>query len=285
MLSINLIKQAIVEANETEFSVPQNESRLYLEYNYDFTLKYGNNFIKEWYGSLYDTVIDGIIAKYSDPSDKRRARAVLMNSYGTNCDRRKIYSICKKLSDAKAVELLTTVNELTINIKKVIKNHCLHFERTTSDEHEFFARKVLLNIMKCVHSSEDDNRIHLFHLDELRDDGENVYRKLAAISLIALIPNDTNNEHMEDVRKFANAFHTRFSDNDKTLKIPTVERLNKGDIWLAGKKWYEQTKKEGSRFARLLINNDILPLVGNLPINVHKDFEEDQPLMDAMGEI
>lgn len=69
-------------------------------------------------------------------------RAVLMNSYGTNCDRRKIYSFCKKLSDAKAVELLTTVNELTINIKKVIKNHCLHFERTTSDEHEFFARKL-----------------------------------------------------------------------------------------------------------------------------------------------
>lgn len=285
MLSINVIKQAVVEANETEFSVPQDKSRLYEEYNQSFTLKYGRNFTKTWYGHLYDTVINEIISKYADESDERRALTVIINACGTNCDRNKIYSFCQRLSEAKkSVELVSTVNELTTNIKKVIKCHCLHYEKTTNDEYESYARTVLSNVMKSMRSGiDDDNRIHLFHLDEMRDDGENVYKKLAAISLIALIPNDANNEQMDEVRRFANAVHTQFSDIDKNSKLPTVEKINRDDIWLVGKKWYEQTKKDGSRFARLLINTDILPLAGNLPINVHKDFEEDQPLMDAIN--
>lgn len=285
MLSINLIKQAIVEANETEFSVPQGESRLYEEYNYSYTLKYGRNFTKAWYGHLYDTVINEIISKYADKSDERRALTVIINSCGTNCDRKKIFSFCQKLSESESIELLTTVNELTINIKKVIKYHCLHFDKTTSDEHEFFARKVLMNIVNSLRSSEDDNRMHLFHLDDLRDDGENVYRKLAAISLIALIPNDIN-EHMEDVRKFANAFHTQFATKETAtsdVKNNPSQKIDKTGIWKAGKTWFEQTKAAGNRFSKLILNNKLLPLVGDYPIIVHTGDTDNQTLVSAIN--
>lgn len=79
---------------------------------------------------------------------------------------------------------------------------------------------------------------------------------------------------------------------EKELKgiLKKVTEVKRRNLWNAGWRWYDQAKQEGSRFAGLNIDKTIMPLAGKqpkenirLPIHVHLQDQEDEPLMDMIA--
>ena len=75
---------------------------------------------------------------------------------------------------------------------------------------------------------------------------------------------------------------------DKNLSdiLKLVTRVNRGNMWNAGYRWYEQSRKPGARFANLSIDRTIMPNADDqareatrLPIYAHGEQEEAQPLL------
>lgn len=97
---------------------------------------------------------------------------------------------------------------------------------------------------------------------------------------------EKNAKDIANVKDENKGLNSRLKELEDVVKEPKRENdsiiIDREAIWKAGKKWYEQTQILGNRFSRLHINNEILPLVDNLPINVQAEGKKEQSLMGAI---
>lgn len=108
------------------------------------------------------------------------------------------------------------------------------------------------------------------------------------------VPADSDTTYPEEV-------HALFKHNAPAQldgEIPSQENLkeilkkvtcvNRGNLWNAGYRWYENSRTEGNRFASLNIDRTIMPQAGlsdgdvRFPIRAGLENREDKPLMDQI---
>ena len=295
MLNVLLIKQAIIQVNENMTSNDHDPRVLYLANAGKVSLdpKPYQEFLNEWYGKKrIDELVKALMDKSNDHSKRTHICKTLTYSFPIDkhgsVKRDIIFVKLRNLSlNKRRSELKESLLELSQRIKNTIKDHCNHCGLTRDNEHEVFAQQVINRITCCLSDSRDDTRIDLFHIDDYKYRGNDAYQILAILSVIALIPNDANSKQMNEVKKFANAIHALFATSwvQQSASTEKESRLSQNDIWLAGKQWYEETKAKGNRFSTLLrdFDSNILPLVGDFPIDVHTEDGNKQKLMSRIS--
>ena len=114
--------------------------------------------------------------------------------------------------------------------------------------------------------------------------------KLTLFSILSLFSKEKCKDHITRQDFFDTLSYALF-DGKGTRKTPirsseknSPEIIDNETIYRAGKYWYEKTKEQGHRFSKLIPNEEILPLAGTLPIHVHADNQNDQPLMTVLEE-
>ena len=292
MLNVDTIKQAVFDANKTELS----GSALFF-YTDKRTLN--RDFIDAWYGSVSDRkpqntsmsefTIDEIIRRVIDESNTDNfGYATLMKSFKSDshkkCHNIYITQWCIELSEnSKSERLGSEIENLSKRIKNTINKVCLiqsARKRQQSDElSNKFAGKILQNIGDAIRDCKDDNRSFLFEIDRYLNNGINLYRNLAIISIIALIPNELKDDQILGIKEFADAIRRNDEQehSNKTSNKDIV--INSECIRNVGANWYEETKSIGNRFEKLLPEREIIPLA----IYVHSKEKEETELLKSIA--
>ena len=328
MLNIDAIKKALIYTNELMFqgkhpeklfNMHTNTAPISLSKSNKKDRNYHPLFLRYWYqGTVYDETINEMIDRLIE-SETNKTRTIDSNvslalsaiskSYATKknpVDRNPIYVfLLKRLTKSDTEDI---INNLANNIHYVIKNNCDYRSKPLPQDHIEYAQNMLKKLNELINNYDDDTipdeiiasmkqRIELFHLNNYSEEGECAYKKLAIISLIALIPNDPNNDEMQRIIRFSYEFNRRFEDiikkepikkNDNCVtSIATSQNTYRDLIKAAWKTWYQCTKNEGSHFSLMFseygVDKEILPLVSALPINVHQTNEEDVRLLDFIS--
>ena len=126
--------------------------------------------------------------------------------------------------------------------------------------------------------------------DVLKCDQINSLEKLTLFSILSLFSKDTIKDAGTRQDFFDTLSYALFDGNGirKTPSKSCVKtkpvRIDRETIYESGKYWYENTKKQGHRFSKLIPNRELLPLAGTLPIQVHAENQNDRPLMEVIEE-
>lgn len=315
MLNVETIQQAIIKANETVF--PGNKATVLFALfkkhkskkdkelvvsdepiSFDKKGKY-KNFLIAWYGNIYYDFIEEIINNAHEDLIKNAPAVIAKAEGGTKTfDRRAMFywydshfsSLTKpsKIIDNSA-EIQNKIIGLSANIKNVLINHCKANGPTADDIAKEFAQIMLIKI-KEDETIYDDYRTDSIGIENFPADNDNVFLSLAAISLIALIPSDATNEEVLIIKRFKASFIESFNICLKSVESKKVsaqiktEVIDRVQIWKAGKYWYENARKNGNRFCKLVPDQELIPLAGNLPIFAHLYNRQEKPLMDLIHE-
>lgn len=86
---------------------------------------------------------------------------------------------------------------------------------------------------------------------------------------------------------------SNINDKEKKQILDAVTYINRHNMWNAGQRWLENSRKKGSRFSNFSINEMLLPRSKcvrdrkkiNLPIYTTKDNQETKPLLEHIKEM
>ena len=311
MLNLIGIKQAIITTNASVF--PNTDAGFLFASRKKVLLKQNPGFIKIWYEGIYKDWLYKIIE--DDPNLVSERARIIAQAHKTNDnktrDRNDIYNQLTKLSKrVKKSEPDTTINypqleslivSFSQNIKNIIFSHCIKLLKEDPSQSfcESFAQKIINNIIEHINDLDEyaltqgDKRTPLFNSVIYSDEIDNPYRKLAILSILALIPIDATKTQTKAVYLFSSALNeycfadnigadnSVFQEEITTINSHPASKLCKDDIWKSGKQWYDESRETG-RFTSLKPDQYIIPEIKRINAPVHSDDNKDLPLMSAI---
>ena len=155
-------------------------------------------------------------------------------------------------------------------------------KRFRAEEKDFVAEEVR-TALKLFHQSPNKDRIAIHVLPMMSKEEK---EKAAAAG-----------PYPDDIQKLMKLHGVELHDDLPTTKdlegiLKHVTRVNRGNMWNAGYRWYEQSRMQGARFAKLSIDRAIMPNASSqaretarLPIYAHGEQEEAQPLLTKIENI
>ena len=151
--------------------------------------------------------------------------------------------------------------------------------KTKAEEYENTLKAFKKEMLKSILTSPDylsDERINKFY--EILTDEKTI------LSIFGLFAAATvENEEYYINRIFKKLYDEKTNELKPCPKTKDYQiNIDREAIWKAGKNWYEESKKEGNRFAKLFPDTALLPLVGTIPIYVHSTDKKEKPLMDTI---
>ena len=236
-------------------------------------------FIEGWFSRNHG--IYGVLKSFVD----KKYISNLMNANGKNIS----YSDLKLhfFENYLLVDIDSNITSFSRTLTNVINSHCsyyvfqqrrnngkalfirstdesieIDFDKNKSIYRKAFIRFTTLLVNQAVTLALNDIRFSKELKYLLESPNFEDCKKLAIITFLALVPQDNH----------FNAFEEEIQSE---LIIPIynkycIDLISKKDVWAAGKQWYEQAKKEGNQFSKLIPNESILPSVNSIEVNDEK---------------
>ena len=216
------------------------------------------------------------------------------------------------LKNNSKIEVSLSKEKKSTSIDVLVRDVDKEIQTKWNDEYENSLRVFKQQLITCIIESYDfqnDNRIKNTQFNELIvDESREEIERLTILSVFCLLAGRSIDGEEYFFKKLYNSIYDERGHMKKSPdRIGTARSSSFGNegknsdheitselFYLAGKKWYDTSKEDGHKFARLVqhYDSDITPNASLdadnwhcLPINVRRDTnDKESPLLDALKE-
>ena len=195
--------------------------------------------------------------------------------------------VCLKNNSKIDVSLSKEKNWTSIDV--LVRDVDEEIQTKWNDEYEYSLKVFKQQLITGIIESDDfknDNRIKNTQFNELIvDESRDEIERLTILSVFCLLAGRSIDGEEYFFKKLCkNLYDETGKLKQKPVSLDTSDQIkvNEETIRAAGQRWYDETKKIGSRFSRLIPRKELMPLAGLLPINARVEKGEEKPLMETI---
>ena len=193
------------------------------------------------------------------------------------------------LKNNSKIEVSLSKEKKSTSIDVLVRDVDKEIQTKWNDEYENSLRVFKQQLITCIIESYDfqnDNRIKNTQFNELIvDESRDEIERLTILSVFCLLAGRSIDGEEYFFKKLCkNLYDETGKLKQKPVSLDTSDQIkvNEETIRAAGQRWYDETKKIGSRFSRLIPRKELMPLAGLLPINARVEKGEEKPLMETI---